>query len=79
MLYMGHVQMAFYPGITGMMGDRVSSPKADKIQKAASASAKSAKSNRLDKSVGTALRAVYHDAVSERVPDEMLDLLSKLG
>ncbi len=25
--------------------------------------------------MGTALRTVYHDAVSEPVPDEMLDLL----
>lgn len=32
-----------------------------------------------DKSVGDALRAVYHDAVDEKVPDSMLDLLSKLG
>ncbi|WP_156352760.1 MULTISPECIES: NepR family anti-sigma factor [unclassified Sphingomonas] len=29
-------------------------------------------------SLGNALRAVYHDAASEAVPDEMLDLLSKL-
>lgn len=29
--------------------------------------------------VGNALRAVYHDAVAEAVPDEMLDLLNKLG
>jgi hypothetical protein len=29
--------------------------------------------------MGTALRTVYHDAVSEPVPDEMLDLLRKLG
>ncbi len=28
--------------------------------------------------LGNALRAVYHDAASEAVPDEMLDLLSKL-
>ena len=29
--------------------------------------------------VGDALRAVYHDAVAESVPDEMLELLKKLG
>jgi hypothetical protein len=29
--------------------------------------------------VGEALRAVYHEAVAEDVPDEMLDLLNKLG
>lgn len=32
-----------------------------------------------NRSVGEALRAVYQDAVSESVPDEMLDLLKKLG
>ncbi|URW76897.1 hypothetical protein M9980_06810 [Sphingomonas donggukensis] len=32
-----------------------------------------------EKNVGDALRAVYHDAVSETIPDEMLDLLNKLG
>lgn len=32
-----------------------------------------------ERDVGEALRAVYHDAVSESVPDEMLDLLKKLG
>lgn len=35
--------------------------------------------NPKEKSVGDALRAVYHDAVDEQVPDSMLDLLSKLG
>lgn len=29
-------------------------------------------------SLGNALRAVYQDAVGESVPDEMMDLLSKL-
>ena len=32
-----------------------------------------------NEAMGTALRTVYHDAVSEPVPDEMLDLLRKLG
>lgn len=32
-----------------------------------------------DEAVGSALRSVYHSAVSEPVPDEMLDLLRKLG
>ena len=31
------------------------------------------------RNVGDALRAVYHAAVSESVPDEMLELLKKLG
>jgi hypothetical protein len=30
------------------------------------------------KNVGDALRAVYQDAAGEAIPDEMLDLLSKL-
>ncbi len=38
-----------------------------------------AKGSRTEKTVGDALRAVYQDAVSESVPDEMLDLLKKLG
>ncbi|MBR0551152.1 hypothetical protein J7S20_01380 [Sphingomonadaceae bacterium LXI357] len=32
-----------------------------------------------NKNVGDALRAVYREAVSEEVPDEMIDLLNKLG
>ena len=32
-----------------------------------------------DKNVGEALRRVYDDAVDEAIPDEMLDLLRKLG
>lgn len=32
-----------------------------------------------ERDVGEALRAVYHDAASETVPDEMLELLKKLG
>lgn len=32
-----------------------------------------------EKSVGDALRAVYHEAIDEDVPDSMLDLLNKLG
>jgi hypothetical protein len=44
--------------------------------------AKSAMTTQPDKkdtsSLGNALRAVYHDAVGESVPDEMLDLLNKL-
>ena len=29
--------------------------------------------------VGEALRAIYRSAVAEQVPDELLDLLNKLG
>lgn len=29
--------------------------------------------------MGAALRSVYQKAVSEEIPDEMLDLLKKLG
>lgn len=35
--------------------------------------------NPQNKNVGDALRAVYRDAVEETVPDELLDLLKKLG
>lgn len=42
-------------------------------------SPRTGQSNPKEKSVGDALRAVYHDAVDEQVPDSMLDLLSKLG
>ncbi len=34
--------------------------------------------NGKDRNVGDALRAVYRDAAAETIPDEMLDLLSKL-
>ncbi|WNO54912.1 NepR family anti-sigma factor [Stakelama saccharophila] len=36
------------------------------------------KAQREKKDVGSALRNVYREAVSEDVPDEMLDLLDKL-
>lgn len=32
-----------------------------------------------DEAMGAALRSVYHAAASEPVPDQMLDLLNKLG
>ncbi len=41
--------------------------------------ARSKKTNRADRDVGHALRAVYQDAVAESVPDDLLDLLNKLG
>ncbi|WP_326524743.1 NepR family anti-sigma factor [Sphingomonas sp.] len=41
--------------------------------------ARTSKIGAQDRNVGDALRAVYQDAVSESVPDEMLDLLKKLG
>ena len=31
-----------------------------------------------EKSVGDALRRVYNDAVQEKIPDDLLDLLGKL-
>lgn len=39
---------------------------------------KSGNSSRTSKAVGDALRDAYDRAVSETVPDEMLDLLKKL-
>ena len=32
-----------------------------------------------NRDVGDTLRRVYHEAIEEQIPDEMLDLLSKLG
>ncbi|WP_448659958.1 NepR family anti-sigma factor [Sphingomonas sp. CJ99] len=32
-----------------------------------------------ERNVGDALRAVYHEAVDENIPKEMLDLLNKLS
>lgn len=32
-----------------------------------------------ERNVGEALRAVYHEAVDENIPKEMLDLLNKLS
>lgn len=31
-----------------------------------------------EKQIGDALRAVYHEAVDEQIPDDLLDLLRKL-
>lgn len=31
-----------------------------------------------EKQIGDALRAVYHEAVQEEIPDDLLDLLRKL-
>lgn|GEM_PF-5630966 len=54
----------------------------DGEQAARQSSAKKAVTPPSDKkdtsSLGNALRAVYQDAAGEAVPDEMLDLLSKL-
>ncbi len=78
------------PGISRKSGEGVQSVKeADKDTQLGSAGAGSAASDEKRKpaarqrgsngaDVGNALRAVYQDAVGENVPDEMLDLLSKL-
>jgi len=54
----------------------------DGEQAARQSSAKKAVTPSSDKkdtsNLGNALRAVYQDAAGEAVPDEMLDLLSKL-
>jgi len=41
--------------------------------------AESTKQDGKGKDMGAALRSVYQKAVSEAIPDEMLDLLNKLG
>ncbi|WP_241527232.1 NepR family anti-sigma factor [Sphingomonas turrisvirgatae] len=33
---------------------------------------------RKDRNIGDALRSVYSDAVDEKIPDDLLDLLGKL-
>lgn len=38
-----------------------------------------AKAQAKDRDMGSALRTVYQKTVEEAVPDEMLDLLGKLG
>lgn len=40
--------------------------------------AKSSGQQPMDRSMGDALRAVYHEAIDEQIPAEMLDLLKKL-
>lgn len=60
----------------GRKGDEVRSTKDDgKAQPGKAGNKKGG----TDRQVGDALRAVYQNAVSESVPDEMLDLLNKLG
>lgn len=56
-------------------GDEVASSKGDETTPRRQQQKQGGK----DRNVGDALRAVYHDAVSESVPDEMLELLKKLG
>jgi hypothetical protein len=65
------------PALPGLEGDEVASEQDD--GKMAPVRDAKRKGERKDRSVGDALRAVYNDAVSESVPDEMLDLLKKLG
>ncbi|HWK35339.1 NepR family anti-sigma factor [Sphingomonas sp.] len=63
------------PARPGLEGEVVRSDKTGSSQKKAEHS----KANEGDRTVGDALRAVYQDAVAESIPDEMLDLLHKLG
>jgi len=88
----GDVMILSIPDQTGSKGDVVESGNgaenepgrtdemniADSKTKPATSS-KTGPRDPKEKSVGDALRAVYHDAVDEQVPDSMLDLLSKLG
>jgi hypothetical protein len=61
----------------GVEGDQVVSDTDEKAKPPKTARSK--KTNRADRDVGHALRAVYQDAVAESVPDDLLDLLNKLG
>jgi hypothetical protein len=46
---------------------------------AAKKSSPPAKAPTREQEMGSALRSVYQNAVDEKVPDEMMDLLGKLG
>ena len=64
------------PGFGSIWGDEVvSKPGDDKMPQRGGGKQNGGGS----RNVGDALRAVYQDAVAESVPDEMLDLLKKLG
>jgi hypothetical protein len=58
---------ALQPGRPSSKRDKKSDDKNDKDKKGK------------DEAMGAALRSVYHAAASEPVPDQMLDLLRKLG
>ncbi len=64
----------------GFWGDEVvSKPGDDKTPRRAGGNHDGSEHGGGSRNVGDALRAVYQDAVAESVPDEMLDLLKKLG
>lgn len=54
------------------------SNEAEKQMRTAAEDGKQTPGDGKQKNVGDALRAVYQDAAGEQIPDEMLDLLSKL-
>ncbi|HET9512007.1 MAG TPA: NepR family anti-sigma factor, partial [Sphingomonas sp.] len=62
------------PARRDAQGDEVASKTDDKAPRR-----KDGKAGGQERDVGEALRAVYQDAASETVPDEMLELLKKLG
>ena len=51
----------------------------DSSKKPKSATAHPTKTDSKNKEMGSALRSVYQKTVEEEIPDEMLDLLGKLG
>ncbi len=70
-----HVCEYAVPAMPGREGDEVASKTGDdKVSRRGDGRKQGETRN-----VGDALRAVYHDAVSESVPDELLELLKKLG
>ena len=62
---------------TTLPSDRDSST--EPKRKAAGKAADKAKQGGGNKEMGTALRSVYEKTVNEPIPDEMMDLLGKLG
>lgn len=60
----------------GFEGDEVRS--ADQKKKEPLGRTGGGMATRKDRNIGEALRRVYQDAADERIPDDLLDLLSKL-
>jgi hypothetical protein len=64
------------PATWGLQGDEVRS--ADDKDKEPLVQTGGGTNARKDRNIGDALRRVYSEAVDEKVPDDLLDLLSKL-
>lgn len=70
------VFLCIRPFPKGFEGDEVRS--ADQKKKEPLGRTGGGMATRKDRTIGEALRRVYQDAADERIPDDLLDLLSKL-